>query len=116
MKEYVLIFRMDITGKHARPSTEQMQRYMESWAAWIGSIVAKGQLAEGGNHLSREGVLIRSNGKYMNSPYLAGHESVAGYIIIHARNMEDAVGIAQECPILEGEGTSVEIRETATPG
>jgi hypothetical protein len=40
----------------------------------------------------------------------------AGYLVILAKDMNEAVSIAENCPILAGEGTSVEIRETATPG
>ena len=43
------------------------------------------------------------------------NESVTGYIIILAKDIADAVHIAKKCPILQGEGTSVVIRETFTP-
>jgi hypothetical protein len=49
-------------------------------------------------------------------PYVLNKESIAGYIIILAKDMEDATSIAKKCPILQGEGTSVEVRETANPG
>ncbi|MBL7777896.1 MAG: hypothetical protein JNK66_06280 [Chitinophagales bacterium] len=40
---------------------------------------------------------------------------IAGYIIILAKNLDEATKIAKKCPILNGQNTSVEIRETATP-
>ena len=43
------------------------------------------------------------------------NESVTGYIIILAKDIADAVHIAKKCPILQCEGTSVEVRETVTP-
>jgi hypothetical protein len=116
MKKYVLLFRMDIITESARPTAAQMQSYMASWMEWIDAITAKGQLAEGGNHLSREGKLLRPKNKMADGPYVANKESVAGYIIIQAKSMNEAVSIAKRCPILEGEGTSVEVRETAQPG
>lgn len=116
MKEYVLLFRMDITTESAQPDAKQMQGYMASWMQWIDGIAAKGQLAEGGHHFSRSGKLLRPKNKIDDGPYAANKESVAGYIIIRAKSMKDAVSIARECPILEGEGTSVEVRETAVPG
>lgn len=116
MKEYVLLFRMDITTAKAQPSASQMQDYMKSWTRWLDEIAEKGQLATGGNHLAREGKLVSSKNAVSDRPYVADKASVAGYIIIVARNMDDALQIAQKCPILDGEGTSVEIRETASPG
>jgi len=116
MNTYVLLFRMDITTKEAQPAAGQMQLYMEQWMAWINDIANRNQLADGGNHLSKEGKLIRSGNVETEGPYTADRESVAGYILILAENMNAAAAIARACPILNGEGTSVEVRQTATPG
>lgn len=116
MKSYVLIFRMDITTESMRPSQAQMQKYMANWNKWIDSIVAKGELAEGGNHLSRNGAVLKGKNGVTKGPYTANKESVAGYIIILAKDLNEAISIAERCPILQGEGTSVEVRETAIPG
>lgn len=115
MKEFVLIFRMDIMTKEVQPSPEQMKLYMTQWMGWIKDISAHGQLAEGGNHLSKSGKVLRSKNVMSEEPYSVNKESVAGYIIILAKDIDDAVSIARKCPILQGEGTSVEVRETATP-
>ncbi|MGA2406452.1 MAG: YciI family protein [Bacteroidales bacterium] len=115
MNEFVLMFRMDIITKEVQPSPKQMKLFMNQWMEWINDISAQGQLADGGNHLSRSGKVLRSKNVITDEPYRANKESVAGYIIILAKDIDDAVGIAKKCPILQGEGTSVEVRETATP-
>jgi len=115
MKEFVLIFRMDITTEEIQPSPEQMKLYMTQWMEWINDISAQNKLADGGNHLSRSGKVLRPKNVMIDEPYTANRESVAGYIIILAKDIDDAVQIAEKCPILQGEGTSVEVRETATP-
>jgi len=115
MKEYVLLFRMDITTPEAQPSPKQMEDYMKDWMEWINDISIHGQLADGGNHLSNYGTVLRSNNRINEEPYTSNNESVSGYIIILAESKDDAVSIARKCPILQGEGTSVEVRETATP-
>ncbi len=116
MKEFVLLFRMDITSKEAQPTEEQMKTYMQQWTEWIDTIANKSQLVEGGRHFSRKGRILLPGNQVIEKPYTAEDISVAGYIIILARNMEDATVIAGKCPILNGQNTSVEIRETATPG
>jgi hypothetical protein len=116
MKEFVLIFRMDITTEEIHPSPEQMKIYMSQWMRWINEISAQNKLAEGGNHLSRSGKVLRPKNVMVDGPYTVNRESVAGYIIILAKDIDDAVQIAEKCPILQGEGTSVEVRETETPG
>ena len=116
MKEFILLFRMDITTPEAQPTPGQMDIYMQDWMEWINDISAHGQLADGGNHLSNSGTVLRSNDRMIEEPYTSNNESVSGYIIILAKNEKDALSIARKCPILSGEGTSVEVRETATPG
>ena len=114
MNEYLLLFRMDITSPEAQPSPEQMDLYMMQWERWINSIADQNKLAEGGNHLSAEGKVLSSGNKINSGPYTVNKESVAGYIIILASNLDEAVSIAQDCPILLGEGTSVEVRRIAS--
>jgi len=116
MKEFALIFRMDITTKEAQPTEEQMRGYMEQWMSWISYIDQEGQLADGGNHFSREGRVLKSDHKVIEGPYVADRNSVAGYILIRAIDVDDATRVAEKCPILQGENTSVEIRELGQPG
>lgn len=116
MKEFVLLFRMDITNEEAQPSKEQMEIYMQQWMLWIDEIEENEQLVDGGNHFSKDGRVLMSNKKVLDTPYIAHNNSVAGYIIILADNVDGATEIAKKCPILAGENTSVEIREVGIPG
>jgi len=116
MKEFVLLFRMDITTEDAQPSKEQMNIYMQHWMEWINNIADKGQLADGGNHLSKQGRVLKPHNTVAEGPYVSDQISVAGYIIILAKNLNDATKIAEKCPILDGENTSVEIREVGNAG
>ena len=116
MKEFVLMFRMDITNEKAQPTKDQMEMYIQQWMVWINEIAENGQLADGGNHFSKEGRVLKPNGEIIEKPHIAGDISVAGYIVILADNMDGAMKIAKKCPILNGENTSGEIRETAQPG
>jgi hypothetical protein len=116
MKKYILLFRLDILNKDEQPTKEQMEIYMQQWMKWLDGISEKGQLAEGGNHLQYSGKIVKPGGVVLDQPYSSNSESVAGYIIVLAKNMEDAVEMAKQCPILNGgDKNSVEIRETATP-
>ncbi len=115
MKQYVLLFRMNITTPEAQPSKEQMEVYMQQWMRWINEMIEKGQLADGGNHFSRQGRVLKPNSEVVEMPHVADNNSIAGYIIILAEDLEEATKIAKKCPILDGQNTSVEIRETAMP-
>lgn len=112
MQQYLLIFRMDITTPGAQPTPEQMEHYMRDWMAWLGDIETKGMLA-GGNHLSPAGKVLKPGGNITEGPYTINTESVAGYIVIQAGSEDEALDVARQCPILNGEGTNVELRATA---
>ena len=122
MPEFVLLFRMDIVNDAAQPSPAQMEAYMTQWQAWIESISALGCAVQGGNHFSRQGTVLTrgaassGNAAEAEGPYVANNVSVAGYLLLHAPDREHALDVARKCPILHGEGTSVEVRETANPG
>ena len=110
MNEYILFLRMDILSPEAQPTPKQMEIYMQQWQQWIDGIAEQNKLVEGGNHLSTTGKVIRPKQVLSDGPYVADKESVAGYILIHAKDLDDAVNVAKACPILNGEGTSVEVR------
>jgi len=114
MNHFILVFRIDITTKEAQPTPEQMEMYMIQWTKWTDGIAALNKLVSG-NHLSVEGKVLRPKSVINDGPYIEKKESIAGYIIIKAKNLDEAVKIAEKCPILQGEGTSVEVRQTANP-
>ncbi|RNI28696.1 YciI family protein [Rufibacter latericius] len=116
MKEFALLFRMDITSEDAQPSPEVMQIYMAQWSTWVSKLSNQELLAPGGNHLSREGKVLRPNNEVTDGPYVAQRQSVAGYLLVFAQDLEAACVLAGECPILQGENTSIEVREIAIPG
>ena len=110
MDEFVLLFRLDIITKEAQPSPEQMQVYMKQYHDWVGGIAAQNKFS-GGTGLSTEGRVLKSHQVITDGPYAEIKESVAGYIIIKAKDFDEAVSLAKDCPMLNGEGNSVEIRK-----
>ncbi len=112
MKAFLLLFRADYKEIAAAPPQE-MEPRMKQWMDWINSIAAQNKLAAGGNHLSSTGKVVKKK-KVTDGPYAEIKESILGYIIINESSYEEAVAWAQACPILEGEGNSVEVREIAT--
>jgi hypothetical protein len=110
MKEFILLFRanyQDIASVSANETLERNNRWMD----WISDLIDKNHLAEGGNHLTPEGKILRSNGEITVESLPENKESILGYILILASSLDEAVELAKECPILAGKGTSVEIRE-----
>ncbi|TGL58904.1 YciI family protein [Leptospira sarikeiensis] len=110
MEEYLILMRLDLITKEAQPSPEQLQVYMKMYQDWVGKIIAQNKFV-GGTGLSTEGKVIKSGQPVTDGPYAETKESIAGFITIRAESFEDAVSIAKNCPILQGEGNSVEVRK-----
>ena len=110
MDEFVLFFRMDIITKNAQPSPEQLQVYMKQYHDWVGGIAAQNKFV-GGKGLSTEGRVLKPHKVITDGPFAEIKESIAGYIIIRAKDFDEAVSLSKGCPMLNGEGNSVEVRK-----
>jgi hypothetical protein len=113
MKEFIFVFRANYSDI-SKVSPEETQNRMEQWTKWIDSIASQNKLAEGGNHLSTDGKVLRHKGVITDGPYNENKVSILGYILIKAISYQEAVELAKGCPILGGDGNSVEVREIAT--
>jgi len=107
----MLIFRHEDGQKLASP--EQIQNWMQQTMDWIGGIAAQNKYS-GGNGLPFDDArVVRSNQVVTNGPFGEIKETIGGYIIVKADSVEEAVEFARDCPVLQGEGNSVEIRKIA---
>lgn len=110
MEEYVLLMRLDILTKDAQPSPEQMQAYMKQYNDWVGGIAAQNKFV-GGTGLSTEGRVFKPNNVVTDGPFAEIKESLAGFITVRAKDLDEASKFAQACPILQGTGNTVELRK-----
>jgi hypothetical protein len=110
MKEYLLLFR---GGEAAamQNTPELWQAHMTRWANWMRTL-AQEQKFVSGRPLDYQGKSMVGTKKMVtDGPYAEGKEIVGGYIIALANTYEEALDIANGCPILEFDNGSVEIRE-----
>ncbi len=110
MDEYLILMRLDLITKEAQPSPEQLESYMKMYHDWVGGIAAQNKFV-GGTGLATEGKVIKFGPVITDGPFVEIKESLAGFITIRATDLEDATNIAKQCPILGGEGNSVEVRK-----
>jgi hypothetical protein len=110
MDEFILLFRLDILTKEAQPSPDQLKIYMKHYQDWIGGIAAQNKFS-GGTGLSTEGKVLRSNNVVVDGPFAEIKESIAGFVVIKAKDLEEAVALSRGCPILGGAGNTVEVRK-----
>lgn len=107
MTEFMMIFRNDYDPSF-KPSPEQMQASIKQWQDWIGGIAAQGKFVST-NRLGFEGKTLKPNSVTIDGPYAEVKEIVGGYILVKATNIDDAMKLAEGCPILNI-GGHVEVR------
>src|SRR5436189_6116372 len=114
MNEYALIMRHE--DGQAVASPEQLQEWMKQTMDWIGGIAAQNKFV-GGTGLPFDGarVVTTKNAKSVvtNGPFGEIKETIGGFITVKADSVEEAVEFAKGCPVLQGEGNSVEVRKIA---
>jgi hypothetical protein len=112
MEEFMLIFRHQDGKKVASP--EQIQVWMKQTMDWIGGIAAQNKFSGGNGLLFDDSRVVRPNNVVTNGPFGEIKETIGGYIIVKAGSVEEAVEFAKGCPVLQGEGNSVEVRKFAS--
>lgn len=103
----MMIFRNDYNPSF-KPSPEQMQASIKQWQDWIGGIAAQGKFLST-NRLGFEGKTLKPNNVITDGPYAEVKEIVGGYILVKATNIDEAMKLAEGCPILNI-GGHVEVR------
>jgi hypothetical protein len=114
MEEYALIMRHEDGTKIASP--EQMQEWMKQTMDWIGGIAAQNKFVSGtGLPFDSAKVITTKNAKTLvtNGPFGDIKETIGGFIVVKADSVEEAVEFAKGCPVLQGEGNSMEVRKIA---
>ena len=111
MEEFILIFRHEDGQKLASP--EQMQIWMQQTMDWIGGIAAQNKFIAGVGLPFDDAKVVRSNNVVTNGPFGDIKETIGGYIMVRAASVDEAVEFAKGCPVLQGEGNSVEVRKIA---
>jgi hypothetical protein len=109
MDEFMLIFRHEDGNKVASP--EQLQVWMKQTMDWISGIAAKNKMGSGNGLAFEDARVVWHNNVVTNGPFGDIKETLGGYITVKAGSVEEAVEFAKGCPVLQGEGNSVEVRK-----
>jgi hypothetical protein len=111
MDEFMLIMRHEDGAKVASP--EQMQIWMKQTMDWIGGIAAQNKYVGGNGLLFNDSRVVHHNKVVTNGPFGEIKETLGGYTIVKADSIEEAVEFAKGCPVLQGEGNTMEVRKIA---
>jgi hypothetical protein len=107
----MLLFRSTDWDKDLSP--QELQRIMSETMAWFERIRQQGK-HRGAQPLFGEGRTVsgRKGRIVADGPFVESKEAVAGYLLLAASDLDDAVKVAKGWPLLEYGGT-VEVRPVA---
>lgn len=109
MSEFVFLFRSSEADQHEAMGTpERAQLSMQAWLAWVQELEAKGHLKNHGKPLEQVGKVVRGAKAVTDGPYVETKELIAGFMIVEARDLDEAVELSTGCPMLPA--GSVEVR------
>lgn len=111
MEEYALIMRHEDGSKIASP--EQMQVWMKQTMDWIGGIAAQNKFVSGTGLPFDDARVVQSNKMVTNGPFGEIKETIGGFIVVKAGSVDEAIEFAKGCPVLQGQGNTVEVRKIA---
>ena len=78
---------------------------------WLAGIASQNKLVDKGNSLSPVSArTVRPGNVVTDGPFTEIKEFVAGYVIVRAESIDDAVELAKDNPVLKS-GGNVEVRE-----
>jgi len=106
MEKFVFLFR---GGMDSTQSPEAMQAQTQKWFTWISKLRQSG-IYLGGDPLEPTGKQLDGKKKTVtDGPFIEAKEMVGGYVIVLAKDIDEAVEISKGCPIFEVDG-KLEVR------
>ncbi len=109
--EFLFLFRGGEWDRGLSPAEQQLA--MSRFLSWSERLSAEGILKAGQPLMDDARIVTGKNGRVVaDGPFAESKEAVGGYFLIRAASFDQAVALAQECPILE-HGGALEVRPIA---
>jgi len=108
MKDFLLILKTE-GSVWTDLSPEQLQKHMEHGNAYIGNLKKKGKLKNANPVDKGSRIVTENNGMIKDGPFNETKEVVAGYFLIAAEDINEAVEIAKANPIFKDIPTKIEV-------
>ena len=108
MKDFLLILKTQ-GSVWTDLSPEQLQKHMEHGMAYIGKLMAEGKLKSAGPVDKGSKIVNGSKGSLTDHPFNESKEVIAGYFLVTANDIDEAVAIAKGNPIFNDIPTKIEV-------
>jgi hypothetical protein len=107
MDEFMLVVR---GYDYANVTPEVMEKRMNAYRPWMEKMVEAGHYKAGQPLEPGSGRLLKDRNTVLtDGPFLESKEIIGGYVILFAKDYDQAVAFAKECPLLDH--CSLEVRK-----
>jgi hypothetical protein len=91
-------------------SPEEMQKAIKDWMTWMDGLRSSGNLVQVGERLDGTGKVVRGKARTVtDGPYAEAKDTIGGFLLVQAKDLEQAVELSKGCPVFDREGY-VEVR------
>lgn len=98
MNQFLIMVR---GSDHSVASPEQMQKRMERFGEWVQKVL-KDRYVSGAPLEDFDARLLKSKTEvHTDGPFIDSKEMISGYMIINAKDIEEAVELTKQNPLLE---------------
>jgi hypothetical protein len=115
MKEFLLIIRTE-GSVWTSLSPEQLQKHIEHGTAYIGNLAKQGKLKSAQPVDKGSRIVTDNNGIIKDGPFNESKEVIAGYFLVTAKDIDEAVEIAKANPIFKDIPAKIEVHPMMAVG
>lgn len=109
MEKFILLFRGGVNHAYNANDSNAAMENMKQWMDWMGGLQQKGAMVAADPFLPTGKQVVGSAKEVSEGAYVQNDEQVGGYVIVNAKDIDDAVEISKGCPIFNEDG-KVEVR------
>jgi hypothetical protein len=109
MEKFIFLFRGGENHASNAKDSQAAAENMKAWMTWMEGLGKKGVLV-GGEPLQPTGKQVSGKNKVVtDGPFVEAKEMVGGYIMVTAKDIDEAVELSKGCPIFLENG-KLEVR------
>jgi hypothetical protein len=97
MNQFLIIVR---GSDHSVASPEEVQKRMGLFGEWVQKVL-NGRYVSGAPLEEADARLLKSKTEVLtDGPFIESKEMISGYVVIQANDIDEAVELTKECPLL----------------
>lgn len=104
----MFLIREDLS-KLKKWSEEERYNGVREMDAWVKSFLKNGQYISG-DALQATGSYVTKGSVLSDGPFIEAKEGISGFMSVEAKDIHEAVSIAQTCPLVQRGDMAIEVR------